>query len=1701
MLGRSGVSMRQMCAVFGMAMLLAQMACGAIVYSGLLGVEVSNSHSNVGLDIDGNTPDEFVFEYTSLAGEMELRIAGVANPGRFFACQQLGPIAGPPMRMDAGGTIGPELLWLSSKDDGLLAGFYDAWSSGRFLGEAGYIGIKFELIDGWHYGWIGFETQEDASSGLITGWAFEDIPDQPIEAGQVPEHNPVGVIESPNSRVFNTCAGYTIDFTMRATDQGGDLRLSEVYLDGSFQGHAAYDDGYDGTATWSHKFDTAGTYTVSFNTLDLAGNYGTGDQWTVEVDVYSDSTGTLEVTITPQEAVEAGARWKVVGYTEWLDSEQAAYDLPPGYLRVDFNGVEGWFEPETLWVRTIGHLPVSEIVEYKRVPGFQLGQIPPGSAPHGMTLEFYVEADWLQDPLFTMAIDDEPVGAISLDTSSGLFLYEPNEAYDRVPFNVTFAASSGADANEQTVTISPNAKLPAEYAIVSRPTQDYPDPCDRDYVVVNEIELQEPSSPSTYVLFNCEMRATRSVTIAGKTVVFEQGNYWYDQYNYDPSGGTPVADIKDLTIYAETVVIRDPLHLPQTDVTIYARDLIFEDYGDVNTTPLGDWASLAPINTNDGPIDGNDGHPAGDIRLYIETFDANPHGQTRFIMKGGIGQVPEPGSDGADGNDLCTYPINWVGTFPPAPADWATTVVLARYWLKVGSPGRMEPGTLPSGCTPLLQSCSGTVGEWDCDMKWWTNWRPIIAGIVNGKDAVEAGTPGTGGGGGDLSCTLNVFVDSVVDNGGGQSGAPADTNGLGYYKAGQHGEPSIAYKVMYQRYYDWTAVEEIYTRPDPAKDANAPLPETPYGADGSNTLSPRAIGWLTPYALKMVIAHASDAYLYGYGGEAAEILQEYYDLLNSYMVLGEWNELPETWQFEFEQMHHEIGTLLHRLQNGMDYFGNPPNYVPMLSLEITSAFYQQEIDRAIRVLYLSYWVQHAKEKYDQKAEALTEARQILWQDTEQFRSDYETVADFLVPLKKQASQIAARLGDESSGLVWQLKRKESELLYRADQNVQERHKVPWWKKVLGVLGGIAGSTIEGGARKGTAGAIGGFLSGTLGALTSELSQHEDPWPAIVNRTDVVKQFNSIDFDEAAGQSLGVFNNITDLQAIEADAETYLNSLRASGADMADGMHDIKEALKATSLSNEEVEIELMKIKAADPEFNKYVDEVTELMAQKEIFNLQVAACMQKVSTLANGITNNLLAIDSLNRQASNVVIDPRAAMYVKDMERRALERLRKYHYYVAKAYEYRLLKPYGGDLNIQSMFDKLLSIVDTPFDPGYLNSDSFQNLKAAYEEQLWTLTDEIYTDYQNNPSEEYTSALRISLTAEELADLNTIIDPDSMLSRPVSIDLKDRLSFMPEHENIRILDVAVEVIDVNLVYNGDYDPSDYFLLHIDHSGVSNLQKDGQIYRFVHHKDITAQRSPFAWDQQYDVHPTSPDEAGTLTAVERSDKSAQLLWSLLENCQSAGVDDFSLYVRPAAWADIVIQKQPHPANNADMVIDDLMLRVRFDRIERQKNKTMHIATGPDRPAGLPEDDLLPYYLVYPQDSWGRQDGIGDFYRTYSVGETVTIEAPATYGNYDFVAWTRLNGDPVDFGTVLEEDLDVDKVRIARYQYIGPLPGPTDFNKDFYVDWMDYSALSSAWHTGPGDAKWDAMYDVSKPADGVIDMLDIVEFAEDWMMRPY
>ncbi len=57
---------------------------------------------------------------------------------------------------------------------------------------------------------------------------------------------------------------------------------------------------------------------------------------------------------------------------------------------------------------------------------------------------------------------------------------------------------------------------------------------------------------------------------------------------------------------------------------------------------------------------------------------------------------------------------------------------------------------------------------------------------------------------------------------------------------------------------------------------------------------------------------------------------------------------------------------------------------------------------------------------------------------------------------------------------------------------------------------------------------------------------------------------------------------------------------------------------------------------------------------------------------------------------------------------------------------------------------------------------------------------------------------------------------------------------------------------------------------------------------------------------------------------------------------------------------------------------------------------------------------------------------------------------------------------------------------------------DFYRDGIVDFKDFAVFAAAWGSSPGDDNWNSACDISAPtSDGIIDVLDLAEFCDDWL----
>jgi hypothetical protein len=341
-------------------------------------------------------------------------------------------------------------------------------------------------------------------------------------------------------------------------------------------------------------------------------------------------------------------------------------------------------------------------------------------------------------------------------------------------------------------------------------------------------------------------------------------------------------------------------------------------------------------------------------------------------------------------------------------------------------------------------------------------------------------------------------------------------------------------------------------------------------------------------------------------------------------------------------------------------------------------------------------------------------------------------------------------------------------------------------------------------------------------------------------------------------------------------------------------------------------------------------------------------------------------------------LDHNALVHIKQMERRAKERLLKFQYFTAQAFQYRLLLGFEGNFNLNTLFDRFQAIV-AGSDAHLLSQQEFSNLKQLFQADLANTINTAMSALNANAPQR-AQPRTFALTSAELQSLNST-------NRQVVIDLEQRMLFPSFHEDIRIVNLRVTNAAVRPV-GGPFGLDAVLFLDINHLGESHLSRGGQNLLFRHYQSATV--SPIGWSAVLDlVHRTTNNSV-------LSPAAESLLRALLSQPTDANM---LLFSRPAANAEILVRREPITDNGIDLAIDGLTIEVEYEFAQQSlSQRTLDVNVT---------DDLQPVIALNLPDAAQRQDGQGDFRRVYPVNTVLTLTAPAVYGGRPFDRWVINN----------------------------------------------------------------------------------------------
>lgn len=1072
--------------------------------------------------------------------------------------------------------------------------------------------------------------------------------------------------------------------------------------------------------------------------------------------------------------------------------------------------------------------------------------------------------------------------------------------------------------------------------------------------------------------------------------------------------------------------------------------------------------------------DGLNGMPAGNISVYIDEFDPG-NSDTPFVLNGGDGQGAGEGKAGRpglavplpeeneqlDGKEICRYNRDTAWPYIcyacyldgyPNYYTYGSDFIYGRR--RVGCDGNdycdwMEEGFVDN---PTYQNVT-----YDDFTGYY------YQGLFSGQRAIRPGIPGDGGSGGDFASNRDLL--SYMTNLGGTSGAMAQNIAAG--GTSQHG--TMTFRALVQNDSSCYLQERPYSVRDGYSESPRP-PLNPRGVAGTYALESGDSVMLHPVFLRMVLLHARDTYINGHLDETTALLGDYPDRISRAIEADNESVLVT----ELQQIRNEMLAILHRIDSHLDYFGNPAGWVPMLSFEANKAIFEKEIDHALRVFYVTRWLGENNKNARDSITALERAREKLAEDIDDLKSDYYEALSMLPSLEAQSRVVSGGIDTLQAQLITL----EQHYLEEIERQEQIRQIVgislAGVKMGLGVFAGMLQMIPVG---QPALGAVGMGLN-TLGAIDIEKPLAD----LIAGDTDDTKKdfcdvFLGVDFGPAAKeitQVIGekdeptniIINGVTLTQnsvvhaidpallsgtgrigalADEAPASgTAISPQKAAQGLVTGGATSLTAAVQGiagiitrTEIPADQIAAQLQQAREADPRFGEMADQIEKLLAQKQQLVKQMSDTLQKISTLPNKIAGTCLAIDSINGDIGDTarkVLAGSTVAHLKEMEQQAAHRLLKYHYYMAKAYEYRMVRPYEGTLDLKKLVDECNLLIEN--DNGTLDDESaYQHLKVFYEEQLSAVAQNILDEYNANPSEICAGDVPFRLSVADISRLNA--------GESVTINLVQMGLTQPFEENVRIVDITVS--EVNGKHPAEWLQSlrrvsaqdiifSYFDIILEYSGLSRIRKDGQTYLFRHYSPNSLYR--ISWGAR------NNDGQSFISTFRPSVASQSMLKSLIDITD----DEMLLYSRPAAWADIVITKNDNPMNDIEMPLESLAFEITYDFSRKLDLSELQVKVS--------DSGLEPYFSVDAPDVNDRQDARGPFRRIYYYGTTVTVTAPQEQAGWVFTGWTDHRGAalPASFQTEspLSVSVPLTTSRIIMANFVHAVAGDTDSDGDFIPD---------------------------------------------------
>lgn len=755
---------------------------------------------------------------------------------------------------------------------------------------------------------------------------------------------------------------------------------------------------------------------------------------------------------------------------------------------------------------------------------------------------------------------------------------------------------------------------------------------------------------------------------------------------------------KKLQVICDTLTITCRWWLPECDVEIFARKLIFQGTGCIDTSPLP-WAvdKAADATNKQAGRTGAHGRSAGDITVLVgEVVLPENDRSKRLIARGGNGQGGGRGISGTEGRNSPSNRLDIGGVYTHERSHTDTGV---RTKVRVRLDKHSD------------HTIIGIRSKWNVaaalerdEQTWGTLEFP-----TDGTDAVAPGDPGNGGNGGKIY-TNSAELLRVCDAPAGRAGQfPPKVTG------GRAGEPRKAayYDNLY--YHKWNAAGVFHLSGNPYENENSEMSKVNVtlhttkdgqdksakpGEDGKSwapeeAKSNKANLWLHPRIVPAATDYIRRTYLSEQRLEARNMLVAYEPAFREGMPA---RAKATEWAAEDEPYWLATGTELavlnQRLAAGLDYFGNPAGYAPLFSLASSFKLYKMELDSALEVLVFAGWISakqqanRAVARESQVAAALLtkENRAIVNRIAEAERQN-EELNQRIKSIDGTQNKLADRIGVIRTDLTNKASRQAdriADIKLAANLAAALLQVVPFGQPVLGGIASMGADATD-------------FLDEDADKvqekLKSKLKETVDAYKEAQKATkDLVKEAKdkAKEFAKAEGKEL----TVDELKKLNKTTDPAWKTA-AKGAGSA--LTQLKAAYEKGQVTRAKIDAQLAKLAAADPEWQKLAAELAQLAEDKAKLIDDIMAISESISQQFAILASNSAAIERLDATAASAatrMLGVTGRKAIEEMTKRAIMALTEALYNLVRAFESVRFESVTVDWSIETFIKSLNQAID-----------------------------------------------------------------------------------------------------------------------------------------------------------------------------------------------------------------------------------------------------------------------------------------------------------------------------------------------------------------------------------------------------------------------